>query len=98
MTSVVPKELIAWESEPRAPVEHVGRVKFQPNKAGVTRLDIMLAYNPFAGAVGHGVAALVRADPKSEMNEDLMRMKNMLETGMRPHDVSQKREPMVSLH
>ena len=44
---------------------------------------------PPAGAFGHAVAALFGADPKSEMDVDLLRMKAMIETGRAPHDAAQ---------
>ncbi|MGQ0547505.1 MAG: hypothetical protein ACT4P3_19600 [Betaproteobacteria bacterium] len=47
-------------------------------------------YVPPAGALGHAVAALFGADPKSEMDADLMRMKTMLETGRPPHDAARR--------
>jgi hypothetical protein len=36
------------------------------------------------------VAALFGADPKSEMDADLLRMKTMIETGRAPHDAAQR--------
>jgi uncharacterized membrane protein len=47
-----------------------------------------MSYTPPAGAVGHAVARLFGADPKSELNDDLMRMKVFLETGRRPRDAA----------
>jgi uncharacterized membrane protein len=40
------------------------------------------------GGVGHIVAALFGADPKSEMDADLVRMKTFVETGKPPADAS----------
>jgi hypothetical protein len=40
-----------------------------------------MSYNPIAGAIGHAVASLFGADPKQAMDEDLVRMKSLLETG-----------------
>jgi hypothetical protein len=34
------------------------------------------------------VATLFGADPKAEMDADLLRMKTMIETGRRPHDAA----------
>jgi hypothetical protein len=53
-------------------------------------LDIRISYNPVAGAFGHAVASLFGADAKSQMDEDLMRMKSMIETGVPPHDSARK--------
>ncbi len=40
--------------------------------------------------MGHAVAALFGSDPKSEMDEDLMRMKTLIETGNPPHDAAER--------
>lgn len=88
MTASVPNERIEWRSEAGSPVRHAGSVRFNPNGAGGTRLDIELCYVPLAGALGHAVARIFGADPKSEMDADLMRMKTMMETGNRPHDAA----------
>ena len=39
-------------------------------------------------AFGHAVAALFGADPKREMDEDLLRMKTIIETGRSAHDAA----------
>jgi uncharacterized membrane protein len=38
--------------------------------------------------LGHIVASLFGADPKSEMGEDLVRMKTFIETGKLPSDAA----------
>jgi uncharacterized membrane protein len=87
LIEVVDNESIAWRSTSQSPVRHHGVVKFQPLDGG-TRLTIQMRYVPPAGAFGHAVAALFGADPKSEMDADLMRMKSMIETGHAPHDAA----------
>jgi uncharacterized membrane protein len=47
-----------------------------------------MSYNPPAGALGHVVAKLFGADPKSELDDDLMRLKRTIETGQPPHDAA----------
>jgi uncharacterized membrane protein len=49
---------------------------------------IPLTYNPAVGGVGHIVASLFGADPKSQMDEDLVRMKSFIETGKVPSDAA----------
>ena len=88
LMQVVPNERIEWRSEPGSPVRHGGVVRFYSNGNGGTRVDVQLAYVPPAGAIGHAVAKVFGADPKSEMDADLMRMKTMIETGHRPHDAA----------
>jgi hypothetical protein len=53
-----------------------------------TRLDIKMSYSPAAGVFGHVVAKLFGADPKTELDEDLLRMKIFLETGKAPRDAA----------
>ncbi len=88
ITERIPNRLIAWKTVPGSTVEHAGVVRFDSNPDGTTRVDIKMAYNPPAGAIGHVVAALFGADPKSEMDADLNRMKTLIETGIRPHDAA----------
>lgn len=90
-----PNRLIAWRSTQDSEVKHEGEVRFEPEGEG-TRVTIRLCYVPPAGALGHAVAALFGADPKSEMDEDLMRMKTMIETGKPPHDAAQPVEKLAS--
>ena len=64
--------------------------------AGGTRIRVRLSYIPPAGAFGHAVASIFGADPKSEMDADLMRMKSMIETGNPPHDAARPPLPRES--
>ncbi len=79
-------KLLAWKSLPHAIVEQQGVTRFSSNPDGSTRIDIKMSYNPPAGALGHAVAALFGADPKKQMDDDLMRMKSFIEAGTVPHD------------
>ena len=88
VTGIVPNQRIEWRSETGSPVRHSGVVRFDPNGNGGTRVDIQLWYVPLAGAIGYAFAKALGADPKSEMDADLMRMKTMIETGHRPHDAA----------
>lgn len=81
-------ELLAWESLPGAMVGQRGVTRFTSNADGSTRIDIKMSYNPPAGALGHAIAELLGVDPKHQMDDDLMRMKSYLETGVRPHDAA----------
>lgn len=81
ITEFVPNEQIAWKTVPGSAIAHSGVVKFQPAPDGGTRVEVRMSYNPIAGGVGHLVAALFGADPKAQLDEDLMRMKSMIEAG-----------------
>jgi len=82
-------KLLAWESLPGAMVGQRGVTRFTSNVDGSTRIDVKMSYNPPAGALGHAIAALFGVDPKHQMDDDLMRMKSYLETGVPPHDAAE---------
>jgi uncharacterized membrane protein len=88
VTHVVPGELIEWRSISESAVRHHGHVHFEPHGDGGTQVRVHLSYLPPAGAFGHAVATMFGADPKSEMDADLLRMKSMIETGHPPHDAA----------
>ena len=81
-------EVLAWESEPDAIVRNTGRIRFEPEGNG-TRVSVHFWYSPPAGVIGHAVASILHSDPKQEMDDDLMRMKTFIETGIPPHDAAQ---------
>ena len=87
---IEPNSLIQWHSTPRSAVKQEGEVRFEPMADGGTRVTVHMCYLPPAGALGHAVARIFGADPKSEMDADLMRMKSMIETGHAPHDAAQR--------
>ncbi len=86
-TRLEPNRLIAWRTLPGSAVEHAGLLRFEPTQGG-TRILVTMSYTPPAGALGHAVARLFGADPKTELNDDLLRMKVFLETGRRAHDAA----------
>ena len=91
ITRIVPEEMIAWRSVEGSTVANAGYVLFEPNDTGGTEVTVRISYNPPAGALGHAVAKAFGADPKSEMDQDLMRMKTLLETGNIPQDAAANR-------
>jgi uncharacterized membrane protein len=89
ITRFEPNTVIAWKTVEGSPVAHAGIVHFEPDGMQGTRVHIRFSYNPPAGAIGHAVAALLGEDPKSMMDEDLARMKTLVETGNPPRDAAQ---------
>ena len=81
VTRHVPDELFAWKTLPGSGVEHAGAIEFEQVGDDTTRVHVRMIYNPPAGALGHAVASLIGADPKSRMDEDLVRFKTLLEEG-----------------
>lgn len=80
ITDWVPNQFIAWESLDGSAVDTTGRVSFRPTDGG-TEIDVELCYEPPAGALGHALASIFGADPKQAMDEDLVRLKSLLEEG-----------------
>jgi uncharacterized membrane protein len=79
---------LAWRSEPGAEIPQTGSIQFERHRGG-TLVTIRMSYTPPAGAIGHGLALLLGADPKSQMDEDLARMKAFIERGSMPREAAQ---------
>jgi uncharacterized membrane protein len=88
MTEFARNERLAWRTVPGTTFGSEGEVHFEANRNGGTRVHISLCYHPPGGALGHALAKLFGADPKSEMDADLVRMKTLIETGHAPHDAA----------
>jgi uncharacterized membrane protein len=73
-------EFVSWTSTEAAALRHTGSARFEKAN-GVTRLTIRLHYEPPIGIVGHEIAKLLGADPKHELDEDMLRFKSLLERG-----------------
>jgi len=74
--------LIAWRSLPGADVDSAGSVHFEPTNTGWgTRVSVELKYDPPAGRVGITVARLLGHDAGRQLEEDLRRFKQLMETG-----------------
>jgi uncharacterized membrane protein len=57
-----------------------GHARFRPDGRD-TRVELRLAYRPPAGSLGHGVAKLLGADPRNQIDDDIVRFKSLLEDG-----------------
>lgn len=97
LVSYVPNELFAWRSRPGSLIGHAGIVRFLANDDDTTTVDVKLTYNPVAGATGHAVLALAGADPRTQLDDDLLRMKTFIETGILPRDAARP-PPSEALH
>src|SRR6185503_5854390 len=74
-------KVLEWKSVEGSTVENAGIIHFEDLGEGRTRLDIRLSYNPPAGVIGHAFAKLLGADPKKQMDDDLLRFKSLMELG-----------------
>ena len=90
-TQAIPNEVIAWKSVEGSTIEHSGRVYFSSDERGGTLIEIRMSYSPPAGGVGHTVASLLGVDPGSAMDEDMVRLKSLLEEGKTTADRGQVR-------
>jgi len=88
VTERVFNRVLSWKTTPGSVVGHAELVRFDPVNDDRTRIQIRLSYNLPGGALAHGVLALFGADPKSRLDEDLVRMKTALETGRQPYDAA----------
>jgi uncharacterized membrane protein len=78
LTQQGPNDVIAWRSEPGSMLENAGIIRFASTERG-TRVDLRFCYHPPAGGAGQAVAELLGSDPRNKLNEDLGRMKALLE-------------------
>ncbi|HUP29780.1 MAG TPA: SRPBCC family protein [Usitatibacter sp.] len=81
---------MTWRSVEGSQVENTGRVRFQADGDG-TRVHVQMKYSPPGGIIGHAVAKAFGVDPKTEMDDDLERMKTTVETGKPPQDAAAMR-------
>lgn len=79
ITRRIPNRELAWKTVPGSSIQHSGVVRFRDERDG-SKVDIRLSYNPIAGTVGHVVASLFSADPKTQLDQDLQRMKTLVES------------------
>ncbi|MGE0132924.1 MAG: SRPBCC family protein [Blastocatellales bacterium] len=77
-----PNELIAWRSLEGAQIPNAGSVRFEkaPNSRG-TEVKVSLEYAPPAGKLGSLIAKLFGEEPERQVEEDLRRFKQLMETG-----------------
>jgi uncharacterized membrane protein len=77
-----PNELIAWRSLPGSQVDHAGSVRFRkaPADRG-TEVHVELNYEPPGGRLGAAIAWLFGEEPRIQMEDDLLRFKQVMEAG-----------------
>jgi len=77
-----PNELISWRSLPGGDADNEGSVRFERAPGGRgTLVRVNLRYSPPAGAAGAAIAMLLGREPGQEVQEDLRRFKQVIETG-----------------
>ena len=89
----VENDALAWESEPGSAIQNRGRVRFERQGDYGTRISLHMMYKPPAGLLGHTVASILGVDPKHQIDEDMVRMKSLIEVGRtRAHHKTVTRE------
>jgi uncharacterized membrane protein len=82
ITDDVPNQRLAWRSLHGSQVDHRGSVSFeQLSERRGTLVCVRLNYEPPAGNVGISIAKLLGQSPEQEIQKDLRRWKQLLETG-----------------
>jgi len=75
-------EYIAWRSLENADVENSGSVRFSATPAGRgTLVAVEMRYHPPAGALGATIAKIFGRAPEQQVEADLRRFKQVMETG-----------------
>jgi uncharacterized membrane protein len=87
-----PNRLLAWRSEPGSVLENAGVIRFA-REGGGSRIDLRLCYSPPSGSGGHALSEFFGADPRTRVNEDLARLKALLESTVRSDSHDQERRP-----
>jgi uncharacterized membrane protein len=82
ITEDKPNERIAWQSLPDSAISNSGSVEFTPAANGdATEVRVRIGYQIPGGALGKAAATLFGASPEQQVNDDLRRFKQILETG-----------------
>ncbi|MCV6971449.1 SRPBCC family protein [Mycobacterium bohemicum] len=82
ITEDQPGRRIAWQSLPGSVVENGGSVEFAPTPDGdSTEVRVTIGYHLPGGALGKAAATLFGESPDQEVNDDLRRFKQIIETG-----------------
>lgn len=81
----IPNELIGWRSLEGSQIDNAGSVHFKPAGAGRgTEVKVVLRYDPPAHSLGAKISKILGEDPAMNVQEDLRRLKRLIETGEIP--------------
>jgi uncharacterized membrane protein len=86
--STIPNRQLAWKTVPESRMKHEGVAEFRTNPDGSTAVNIRLTYNPVIGGIGHALLKTLGADPKTLLDEELVRVKTFIEKGKPPRDAA----------
>ena len=78
----VPGRRMAWKSTEGSQIDNRGEVRFVPAPGGRgTEVHVEIEYDMPAGAIGQAVARYFGEDPHQQLDDDLRRLKQVIETG-----------------
>lgn len=82
VTRDIPGQEISWRALPGSDVENWGTVRFRQAIDGRgTDVQVKMNYRPPGGKLGAAIAALFGEEPQQQVEDDLQRLKKMLEAG-----------------
>lgn len=90
LASDVPSQQLGWHTLPGAEIDHAGMVRFVPAGSGRSAIvEVDFSYRPPLGKAGSRVAKLFGEEPSQQVEDDLRRFKQLIETGEIPTTVGQ---------
>ncbi len=100
ITRAKPYELLSWKSGSNSAIKYAKTARFHATDDGLTQVHLRFTYNPLGGVLTHAAARMVGLDPKTILDDLLMRAKAYLETGRQPRGAAEpstpQREPSMS--
>ncbi len=78
---MVPGERVEWSSSPDSPVQCAGRADFLPLEGGGTLVELRLDRCGASRWLAEGMDHFLRAELPSLLGRDVLRMKELIETG-----------------
>jgi uncharacterized membrane protein len=82
ITEDVPGQRISWRSTEQADIPNEGTVEFRPAPGDRgTEVHVKLRYTLPGGYLGQLMARLLGEDPRQQLDDDLRRFKQVMETG-----------------
>ena len=86
----IENELIAWRSLKGADINHAGSVRFRELADNLTEVKVAMSFEPPFGRFGLEIAKLLGEDPAQQLQDDLGRFKQMMETGGSSDEIKQR--------
>lgn len=97
ITERVPHERLGFKSAPNAQVHYEGTVHLQSLEENRTRVDVHIIYRPPVGRLGEWLASTFGLDPRSQLENAVMRARTELEEGVTPQDGAPHETPAAEM-